>query len=73
MGIKTTIHSINKQDGTAVISLVDEGHVWIDAKNIEMKLNPDGTANTAWFNQYIKLLICEFRLRYIDKTEEDLL
>ena len=72
MAIKLTIHRINKELKTAVVSLSDGEYSWIKKKNISLKLNPDGTANTTWLAQWTKLNICSYRLKYIDKNEKDL-
>jgi len=72
MAIKLTIHRIDKESNTAVVSLSDGEYSWIEKKNMSLELNPDETANTTWLSQWTKLNICKYRLRYIDKNEKDL-
>ena len=72
MAIKLTIHKIDQNMKTAVITLIDNDHVWVYMNAIELELNSDGTANTKWLTHWAKLHICRFRLSYIDKIEKDL-
>ena len=72
MAIKLTIHRIDKDLKTAVVSLSDGEYSWIEKKNISLELNSDGTANTIWMAQWTKLNICKHRLKYIDENEKDL-
>ena len=47
MGIVTKIIRRNVEAETCVISITEDGEE-IASGNIKLKLNPDGTTNTAW-------------------------
>ena len=46
---------------SAVISLSDGNDVIISMKNIQIKLNADGTANNVWLNEFTKTRVASYR------------
>ena len=73
MSIKTTIHSIDVQGKSAIVTIVDEDFIIVDRKNMAIELNDDGTANTSWLTLCAKYTAYNSRLVRLDKAEDDLL
>ena len=61
MGIEVKILNINTQIPHCAVSIVDNGKVVVNAGNIGLKLNPDGTANTAWIIDTTKAIVLSRR------------
>lgn len=61
MGIEVKILNINTQIPHCAVSIVDNGKVVVAAGNIGLKLNPDGTANTAWIIDTAKEIVLSYR------------
>ena len=72
MPIKTTIHSIDTNSKTAIITIVDGNFVVSNYKNISIELNDNGTANTDWLTLYSKYTVYHNRLMRLDRAEDDL-
>ena len=72
MPIKTTIHSIDTNSKTAIITIVDGNFVVSNYKNVSIELNDNGTANTDWLTLYSKYTVYDSRLVRLDKAEDDL-
>lgn len=73
MPIKTTIHSIDTNSKTAIITIVDDNFVVSNYKNVSIELNDNGTANTDWLTLYSKYTVYNSRLVRLDNAEDDLL
>ena len=72
MPIKTTIHSIDTNSKSAIVTIVDGDDAVLNYKNIGIELNNSGTANTDWLILYSKYTVYHHRLMRIEKTEDDL-
>ena len=70
MSIKTTIHSIDVQGKSAIVT---EDFIIVDRKNMAIELNDDGSANTSWLTLCAKYTAYNSRLVRLDKAEDDLL
>jgi len=73
MSIKLTIHSIDTNSNSAIISLHDGNITLSKEQNVSIELNPDGSANTQWLKTYAKYFAFHKRLVRLDKIEDDLL
>ena len=74
MSIKLTIHSIDIENRNAIITLIDDGHLLINKKNLTISLNDDGTsANTTWLNEYVKNYAFVERLLRVEKAQTDII
>tara|TARA_E500000318_G_scaffold16821_2_gene17075 strand:- start:839 stop:1060 length:222 start_codon:yes stop_codon:yes gene_type:complete len=73
MSVKLTIHSIDTNSNTAVISLKDGDSYLISEQSLEIKMNPDGSANNEWLKTFSKYFSVHKRLVWLDKIEDDLL
>ena len=62
MAIEVTIHKINTEGKTCVVTIIDNNNIILDKKNIGLSLNPDGTADNNWINERIKTIVSEHRL-----------
>ena len=51
------IHSIDTTRKRCIVTIMDGSEYILDAKNIGIELSPDGTANTSWIKENIKIRI----------------
>ena len=62
MSISVKIHDMNLTKKQCVVSIKDGGAPIIGDKfNIGLELNPDGTANTGYIKERVKLLVAMTR------------
>ena len=74
MSVKATVHELSIANKNAVISLSDNGHIIIDKKSMDVKLNEEGTAiDTNWFNEMIKKRVFSSRFIRLEQSEEDII
>ena len=73
MAIKVTIHNIDTEFKTAIISIIDSDIVVEDQSSTRIELNDDGTINTPYLMKMIKMRVCHYRLKTLSDLEEDLL
>ena len=68
MAVNTTIHKIDTDKRSCIVTVYDEDILIIDRKNIGLDLNPDGTANTQSIIQKLKDYVFNTRLHNLEKT-----
>ena len=68
MAISTTIHKINTEDTSCIVTVYDDGKLIIDRSNIGLELNPDGTANTQWISERLKNYVFGKRLHDLESA-----
>ena len=74
MSIKLTIHKLDVQNKSAVITLIDGEYIIINKKNLSgIELDETGnSANTVWLNEEIKKYVFSARLARLKKSEKDI-
>ena len=71
MAIKLTIHSMDTENKSAVVTLSDNMRWIIYKKNMSIQLNEDGTSvNTIWLNEFIKDRVFSARLSRLVDDEQ---
>ena len=75
MSIKLTIHKLDVQNKSAVITLIDGEYIIINKKNLSgIELDETGnSANTVWLNEEIKKHVFSARLARLKKGEKDII
>lgn len=71
--IKLKIHTHTSNTSYAVVSLYDGDDLLINEKSTQIQLNPDGSANTVWLNQFAKYNAYINRMKKLEKVEGDIL
>ncbi len=73
MSISIKVHEIDVTSNSAILTISDGDRVFVNKKRcLNIKLNPDGSANTQFLTLYTKYLTFKNRLEQIDKFEDDL-
>ena len=54
-----------------VVTITDDGVEIITSQNIELELNPDGTANTSWIKERVKQRVAQDRALKAEQLSAD--
>ena len=66
MAANTIIHKIDTVHKECIVTLVDDGKTLLNAVNIGLELNPDGTANTQFIKDRLRSCVFAHRLHKLN-------